>query len=157
MQKSYLPSYLLGAAMVSLTLAGHAADAVLSPGSALPFGSGIDPGFVVRSVQGPEAAPLANTLTRALRQLNGTLVDAANQPVPNEAIAGPLVDGSYVKTAVSFDPAGLQVLGINTELFPGIPGISNHLQNFTVESVAFLELTAGVHTFGLAVSADRTP
>ncbi len=156
MQKSYIPSCLLGAAMVSLTLAGHAADVVLSPGSALPFGSGIDPGFVVRSVQGPENPALANTLTRALRQLNGTLVDASNQPVPNEAFAGPLSDGSFSKVAVTFDGVGAPVLGFNAELFPGIPGVSNHLQNFTIESVAFLELTAGVHTFGMAVSADRT-
>lgn len=156
MQKSYIPSCLLGATLVSLTLAGHAADVVLSPGSALPFGTGIGSGFVVRSVQAPESPALANTLTRALRQLNGTLVDAANQPVPNEAFEGPLPDGSYTKAAVFFDPAALPVLGFNTELFPGVPGISNHLQNFVVESVAFLELTAGVHTFGMAVSADRT-
>jgi len=156
MRNSHLSSCILGAALVVLTTAGHAADVVLSPGSGLPLGSGGDSGFVVRTVQGPITPTLGNTLTRALKQLNGTLLDGSNQAVPNEAGPGPLADGSHVKPAVSFDFAGLPVLGFSTELFPGIPGTGVHYSNFVVEAVAFLELNAGTHTLGMAVSADRT-
>ena len=156
MRKVYLPSCILGAALVSLALAGHAADVVLSPGSALPFDSGLESGFKIRTVQGPESPALANTLTRALKQLNGTLVDGTGNVVPNQALPGTLPDGSYTNLAVSFDVAASPVLGMAADLFPGIPGVSNHLQNFVVEAVAFVQLTAGTHTFGMAVSADRT-
>lgn len=156
MKNLHLPSCILGAAMVALTTVGHAADVVLPPGSGLPLGSGVDSGFVVRTVQGPITPTLGNTPTRALKQLNGTLRDASNQLVPNEAVPGPLADGSYITPAVSFDFAGLPVIGFTTEFFPGIPGTGVHYSNFAVEAVAFLELSAGTHTLGIAVSADRT-
>ena len=76
--------------------------------------------------------------------------------IPNEAIPGTLPDGSHTNLAVSFDIGASPVLGMAADFFPGIPGVSNHLQNFVVEAVAFVELTAGTHTFGMAVSADRT-
>ena len=156
MTNLHLPFCILGAAMVTLTTVGHAADVVLPPGSGLPLGTGVDSGFVVRTVQGPITPTLGNTQTRALKQLNGTLRDASNQLVPNEAAPGPLADGSYITPAVSFDFAGLPVIGFTTEFFPGIPGTGVHYSNFVVEAVAFLELSAGTHTLGMAVSADRT-
>ena len=54
-------------------------------------------GFRVRSAQAPEETLLPQSLSRAIRQLNGTLRDPADpgQALPNEAIAGPNADGSY--------------------------------------------------------------
>ena len=49
----------------------------LPASAALPLNSSTTPGFVVRSVQGPETPPLANNSIRALRQIDGTLTDAS--------------------------------------------------------------------------------
>ena len=42
------------------------------------------------------------------------------------------------------------------DLFPGIPGTGGHTDKFAVEVVTYLELSQGLHTFGMSVSADRT-
>ena len=72
MKLSSLIPCIFTAAAVMLTPASNAADVVLSADSALPFESGVSEGFSVRTVQGPLEPLLANNLTRALRQLNGT-------------------------------------------------------------------------------------
>ncbi len=140
-----------------LAVTGRAAPIALSADSALPFDAGLSRGFIVRAVQGPTNAVLANSFSRAVRQLNGTLRDAANQLVPNEASPGPQPDGSYVTETVSFDLNAEPVLGLfQTTLFPGIPGAELSQDSFAVEAVGFLKLLAGTYNFGVAVGADRT-
>jgi hypothetical protein len=145
-------------ALVAVT--GRAAPFVLSADSALPLEAGLEMnrGFLIRTVQGPTNEVLANSFNRAVRQLNGTLRDSANQIVPNEAIPGPQPDGSYVADLVNFelDGAMLQNSLFESVLFPGVPGNEFSRDSFAVEAVCFLSLLAGDHTFGVAVVADRT-
>ena len=66
---------------------------------------------------------------------------------------------NYEKDAVGvdvFDLDGNLLASFFPEFFPGIPGTGAHADNFALEAVGFLELTAGVHTFGVSVTADRT-
>ena len=59
---------------------------VVLPGTAvLPSGSANTPGFIYRIAQAPASATLDNSLTRALQQLDGTLLDTNGLPYVNEA------------------------------------------------------------------------
>jgi hypothetical protein len=150
-----------------------AATTALPASAALPLNSGSNPGFVVRTRQAPAEPALVNNSIRALRQLNGTLLDAEGAPVTNEAVAGPTANGGYETAWISFEKDGDWVdiydlednylagfppdtFPLSPERFPGIPGTGGHTENFALEAVAFLELSAGVHTFGMSVTADRT-
>ena len=132
--------------------------------AALPLGSASTRGFLVRSVQGPENPPLANSLKRAVAQLNGTLTDATGALVANEAVAptGTAWQTDFVNFQKDGNPfdvldADQNVLASFTpDYFPGIPGVNGHTSNFAVEAVAYLELQPGTYTFGVNVSADRT-
>ena len=140
-----------------VTASVQAANPVLPADAALPLGVALDNGFVVRTVQGPTNSALANSYVRAYKQLNGTLRDAANVLVPNEAIPGPGPGGTYAATVVNYELTGAPVHSFpTTELFPGIPGLGLHTDYFAAEAVAYLELTAGTYTFGMSVNADRT-
>jgi hypothetical protein len=152
----------VSAALVS----AHAATVTLPASAAAPLGSSTTRGLIVRSVQAPSDVAVANSFLRATRQLNGTLTDGEGNAVPDEALPGPNADGSYFIDEISFEREG-QVLDVTDEtgavlvsfvgdLFPGIPGTGMHTDKFAVEVVAYLELTAGLHTFGVSVSADRT-
>lgn len=144
----------------------HAATITLPADSAVLAASVSDRGFTVRTVQGPDVPPLANNAVRALRQLNGTLVDEAGVPVPNQAVPGTNPGGVYFTDTVNFekDAAEFQIVDISNtelttivpELFPGIPGEGGHTDNFTTEVIAYLELPAGETTFGISVGTDRT-
>lgn len=146
------------AVFIMFAVTGRAAPVALSPASALPFDAGLDHGFLIRTVQGPTNEILANSFTRAVRQLNGTLRDSANQLVSNEAIPGPRPDGSYVANTINFelDGATLQNSLFPSVLFPGVPGNELSRNSFAVEAIGFLKLLAGDYTFGVAVVADRT-
>jgi hypothetical protein len=139
------------------------------PASAqLPASGSTDRGFIVRTVQGPAEPALSNNGVRALRQLNGTLVDAAGVAVPDEAFPGTLTSpaGANLVDTVNFELDGTTVDITDIEgnlitsfvpsVFPGIPGNGSHTDNFAVEVVGFLKLPAGVTTFGVSVGADRT-
>ncbi len=151
-----------------LTTPALVADVTLPADAAGPQGSGSNPGFLVRTVQAPQAPALANSVIRAIKQLNGTLVDAGGTPVPNEAIPGTNADGSYTVSAIAFERDGTTPLDITDDSgavittfydvtpFPGVPGTGGHTDNFAAEVIGFLELTAGAHTFGISVSSDRT-
>src|SRR5262245_24264328 len=134
----------------------QAAVPVLPADAAYPIGSGLDQGFTIRVVQAPEATPVANSFVRAVHQLNGTLTYADGTLVPNEALPGPNPDGSYNTDTVNFEKDGAPVEGFIASLFPGIPGSGGHTKYFAVEAVGFVEVTAGRHTFGMIVNADRT-
>src|SRR5260370_113725 len=90
------------AAFALFAVNGRAAPVALSAASALPPGSGLDRGFLIRIAQGPTNEILANSFNRAVRQLNGTLLDSANQLVSNEALPGPRPDGSYSADTINF-------------------------------------------------------
>ncbi len=139
------------------------------PASAqLPASGSNERGFIVRTVQGPAEPALSNNGVRALRQLNGTLVDAAGAAVPNEALPGSLTSpaGANLVDTVNFeldgspvdvtDIEGNLITSFAPSVFPGIPGNGSHTDNFAVEVVGFLKLPAGVTTFGVSVGADRT-
>src|ERR1041385_4847257 len=82
--------------LVALTGAANAATTVLPIAAAAPTNSSTTRGFIVRSAQGPQTPPLANSVVRAIKQLNGTLGDASGTTVTNEALPNPLTpDGSY--------------------------------------------------------------
>ena len=139
------------------------------PSSAqLPVAGSTERGFILRALQGPAEPALANNGVRALRQINGTLVDAAGVAVPNEAIPGTLTSpaGAYLVDTVNFeldgspvditDIEGTLITSFAPSVFPGVPGSGSHGNNFAVEVVGFLKLPAGVTTFGVSVGADRT-
>ena len=144
----------------------QAATNALPTEAALPLGSSTTRGFTVRSVQAPSDAVVPNNLIRAIKQLNGTLTDAGGNPIPDEAYPGPNPDGSYDVDTVNFELYGdaVTILTLDsTELvtfpsqpFPGLPGAGGHDNNSAVEVVGYLELTPGVHTFGVSVCVERT-
>jgi len=148
------------AAFGIFAVTGRAAPIVLSPSSALPLEAGeeMNRGFLVRTVQGPTNEVLANSFSRAVHQLNGTLRDSANQIVPNVAVPGTRPDGSYTADTINFELDGAPVFNFlfNSVLFPGVPGDEGSRDSFAVEVVGFLKLLAGDYTFGVGVGADRT-
>ena len=139
------------------------------PASAqLPVAGSTERGFIVRVAQGPAEPALANNGVRALKQINGTLVDASGAVVPNEATAGSVTSpaGAHLVDTVNFeldatpvditDIEGNLITSFAPNTFPGIPGSGSHGNNFAVEVVGFLKLPAGVTTFGVSVGTDRT-
>ncbi len=157
----------LVAGLVASAIGAHAAATTLPTSAALPLGSSTTRGMLVRTVQGPVTPPLANSLIRATKQLNGTLTDASGALVPNEANGGPNSDGSYNVDLVHFekDAADFTVVDVSNtpiwgfsgpQYFPGIPGTGGHTDNFAAEVIAFVELPQGITTFGVSVATDRT-
>ncbi|MBL9172072.1 MAG: hypothetical protein JNL10_00935, partial [Verrucomicrobiales bacterium] len=156
----------IGVSLVALISATDAATVDLPQTAALPAGSSSTRGFLVRTAQGPEASILKNNATRALNQINGTLVDAEGALVPNEAFPGPLTGGAYAVDTASFekDATQVDVIDVDQNLlasfssfsFPGIPGSGNHTDNFAAEVVGLVALPAGVTTFGVSSSTGRT-
>ena len=131
----------------------------LEANAAAPLGSAQNPGFLVRTVQAPLDTGILNpnTLTRAIKQLNGTLTDTGGVLVANVATPGPNPDGTHNIDLINFhlDGSAYAVFPDDT-LFPGIPGLDGGPNNFSTEVLAFLELPAGVHRLGVAVNTDRT-
>jgi len=127
--------------------------------AAAPLNSVSVPGFTVRTVQAPAALVLPNVLSRAIQQLDGTLVDSSGVVIANTATPGPGADGSYpIDGVIDFASDGNSFGAFTqTTFFPGIPGSAdpNNLNNFSVEVLTYLQLTAGVHTFGANVGIDR--
>lgn len=128
--------------------------------NAYPLGSGGEPGFRVRTAQNtPAVGTLPNTIQRAEAQLAGTLINReTGAPFANEAIPGPNPDGSYNDPdVINFDEAQTDRGNFNStstpafpeEAVPGIPGTGASTDNYAVEIITFLELSAGMHTFGV--------
>ncbi len=168
MKSNRIPIILAGATLSFWQLSAATND--LPASIKLPLGTSTTRGFVVRTVQAPEAVTVGNSLQRALKQLNGTLADSTGALISNEATPGAGAAGAYTVDTLNFDADGntydiLQAPGtpdeavlftLNPVLFPGIPGTGGHTLNFATEAVAYLELPAGVTTFGVSVGADRT-
>ncbi len=154
------------ACALAVSVAHAQTTTVLPVSLAAPLNSSTNSGFLIRTVQAPDLYAAANSYIRALRQLNGTLVDATNAAVPNEATAGPNPDGSFTLPTLNFekdaalidvkDGDGNVVVSFTPDFFPGIPGpAGTNTANFTVEAVAFLKLAAGTNSFGISSGADR--
>jgi len=140
--------------------------------TALPSGLSLNPstssnrGFVVRVVQAPAETVVGNSFIRALNQINGTLKDATGTLIPNDAILGPQVGGAYFVDTINFEKDGTAfdltdadnnlLTTFSPNLFPGIPGNGGGTDAFAVEVVGFVELPAGLTTFGVTVGTDRT-
>ncbi|HKS38790.1 MAG TPA: hypothetical protein VJW76_16465 [Verrucomicrobiae bacterium] len=156
----------LGLALLALIPSARGATNTLPSAAAGAPGSSSTRGLIVRSAQAPADAGVANNSIRAIKQLNGTLLNTSGGTITNEAGAGPNPGGSYYVDTINFekdaapfdatDPDGNVVASFSPSLFPGIPGTGLHTDNFAVEVVAYVELTAGIHTFGVNVGTDRT-
>jgi len=156
-------SALLGAAAMSQV---EGATTALPPSSQLPLGFFTNRGFQVRVRQAAPTPLLDNNQLRAMRQLNDTLALPDGTPVTNIRDAGPLPRGAYSADLLSFerdgnpvdlvDADGNALVSFNTTGFPGVPTDTGDEPNLAVEVIAYLELPAGVTTFGVSVSADRT-
>jgi hypothetical protein len=131
----------------------------LAADAATPLGTGISPGFTVRSAQASSTNNIANVknLSRAIEQLNGTLMDLSGILVPNLAINGPNPNGTYSVNQINFHRDGTD-FGVfpGDQLFPGIPGVEAGTDLFSTDVSGYLELTAGVHKLGISVSTSRT-
>ena len=143
------------------------ADVPLPAESAGALASGSVRGFLVRVAQASQTNVVGNSVSRAIKQLNGTLRDNSGAAVPDESIPGPNADGSYRVDTINFekdgaspmdltDDTGAVFASFNPSLFAGIPGQTGHADNFAVEVIGFLELSAGSHLLGISVSSDRT-
>lgn len=102
------------------------------------LGPAKDSGFNVRVVQAPQGSGLENSLTRAEAQLaaNSTIVATVSTNFTADVINFNKVQA----TAGVFD---------NDSLVPGIDPDVNGLDDFAVEITAYLDLSAGVHRFGV--------
>ncbi len=102
-------------------------------------GTGADRGFKVRVVQAPqELSPLDNSLARAEDQLS-----------PNSTIPK-FLDTNVVSQVVNFNGNGGDAGDIPGDLpVPGIDADANGTHDFAVEIQAYLDLSAGVHRFGV--------
>jgi len=132
---------------------GLPSDAAQAPGSATT------PGFIVRTVQASTTNDIANAknLSRAIQQLNGTLLDLSGVLVPDLAIPGPNADGSYNENTINFHLDGTDYgVALGDAPFPGIPGSEGSGNMFASEVVTYLDLSAGVHQLGVSVSTART-
>ena len=142
----------------------------LPSSAAGPIGSASTPGFIYRVAQAPADAVLSPSLTRALQQLDGTLLNPTNNlPFANEADltqAGSQPNGSYfvdlydgppgtVAFSAATPPAFGKLPEFTAYAFPGIPGVNASMANFSSDVLAYLPLSAGTYTFGVAVAAAR--
>ena len=132
-------------------------------------GSANTPGFLYRVAQAPGDATLANSLTRALQQLDGTLLNPTNGlPFGNEADftqPGSQGNGTYFVDLYDGPPGTISFStvsgfpGVLPDLtaypFPGIPGTNGSINNFASDVLAYIPLDAGTYVFGVAVGASR--
>jgi len=102
-------------------------------------GTGKDTGFKVRVVQAPAGSGLANSIQRAEDQL------APNSPIEK------VVDLTATATVINYDKkVGESAADFADDLpVPGIDFDANGDEDFAVEILAYLDLSAGVHRFGV--------
>src|ERR1041385_1542358 len=103
------PQLALVAGLLATATGAHAAAVALPASATLPLGTSTTRGMLVRDVQGPATPLLANSLVRAVKQLNGTLTDASGVAVPDEAYPGSNADGSQNVDLVDFEKDGQDV------------------------------------------------
>lgn len=136
----------------SFTVANYA---TIPAAYASPPGSGSQPGFIFRTVSASTQVGTpptnANTIARAVAQLNGTLINADTSTAYfNEATPGTNADGSFnINTVLNFDD-DLTSAGNFTNDVP-FPGLDDGILHnwFSGEGLLFLDLPAGYYRFGV--------
>lgn len=122
-----------------------------------PVGSGQGSGFNFKIRKAPNynaagaAFTLANTAARANAQLADQLIDPdTTLPYVNEA-PGPNNDGTGTTTLVNFDQYGAAAGFLGGDAaFPFVDtGITPDPNNIAMEFTTYLELSAGIHRFGV--------
>src|SRR6266704_475547 len=104
-----LPSLLVRSlavlALTAAVLSAHATMTNTLPVSlAAPLGSSTNRGFVIRVAQAWSTnGPVANSYSRAYKQINGTLLDTNNLLIVNAANPGPNSDGSFDYNTINFE------------------------------------------------------
>jgi hypothetical protein len=102
-------------------------------------GPGLERGFKVRVVQAPFGTPdLGNTLERAERQL---ALDPAIPVFLDTNVVMQVINQAQDPRASGYFP--------DEDIVPGIDEFGNGTDDFAVEILACLELTTGVHRFGV--------
>ena len=115
-------------------------------------GSGRTNGFNIRIHQAPadsDPSMFTNSSSRAELQIAGRLINpATSQSFVNEA-AGPNGDGTYEEPGViNYDENATETGYFLADApFPGVPADSPDFM--AMEATAYVELTAGVHRFGV--------
>jgi len=142
--------------LACLPQATQAATNALPLNAVIPLSETGPRGFEIRSRQAPTNFPAANNIVRAMKQLNGTIVDSNGVAVANEAFPGNGTNGNHTVEIINFELAAEPFTIYTPTLFPGIPGTNGSTENFTVQVIAYIDLPAGVTTFGVNVGADRT-
>lgn len=102
-------------------------------------GTGVTRGLSVHFVQAPDTSgPLENSLSRAEDQLS-----------PGSTIPK-IVEVTNIVQVVNFNQAELDAGSIpGDQIVPGLDPDANGADNFAVEVLAYLDLSAGVHRFGV--------
>jgi hypothetical protein len=149
-------------------ISAHAGSTNTLPASlAYPLNSSTNRGFVVRVAQAwTTNGPVANSYSRAYRQINGTLLDTNNAVIVNAAdLSGANADGTFYVDTVNFerqaafmdvtDETGV-LTSFSANFFPGIPGQEILTDAFALEAVCYLALPQGTTTFGISAGAERT-
>jgi hypothetical protein len=117
--------------------------AYLKAANAAPPGSGRDPGFSVRLVQSLQNQPLANSLARAEQQL------ATPPQIPIDLTTNTTAQViNFTQRLVPDDPPPADGNFQDAATFPGLDPFGN-TDDIAMEVLAYLELTAGRHTFGV--------
>ncbi|MFM7215352.1 MAG: hypothetical protein ACKO3H_10795, partial [Verrucomicrobiota bacterium] len=111
-------------------------------------------GFGIRVVQASQlAGVLPPSVARAEAQLAGTLLDPENgQPYLNEAQPGSEPDESHVEQeTINFNqaPGGSAGSFGPDRLIPGLSENGGNTDNLAMEVIAFVELPAGHHRWGI--------
>ncbi|MBK9138450.1 MAG: hypothetical protein IPM17_06755 [Verrucomicrobia bacterium] len=117
--------------------------AYLKAAHALPPGSGRNPGFSVRLVQSIQNQPLPNSLARAEQQL------ATPPQIPVDLTTNttaPVIN--FTQKLVPDNPPSADGHFEDAATFPGIDPFGN-TDDIAMEVLAYLELPAGAHTFGV--------
>jgi hypothetical protein len=124
---------------------------ILPPTYALPPGSGIIRGLTWRTVSAStEGTNLDSTISRAIAQLNGTLINTnTGLPYTNSATLGTNADGSFnIDGDISFVDNGPNPPDFPTvTTFPGLDTIPNYW--FSCEGRLFLDLPVGYYRLGV--------
>ena len=109
-------------------------------------------GFIGSVHQARQDAGLVPSVARADTHVRGTLVDPfTSEPFDNQASGSSFTLEGVVNFEEEARDAGLFDGGNGKQdiEFPGIPGSGDHDDQFSIELVGYLELSAGIHVFGV--------
>ena len=108
------------------------------------------PGYLQKVFQTSQSVPY--TIANAETMLAGQFVDPYGNPYPNKAATN--TDGSYnfaQANTINYNIAAPATAGDfpGDVLFPGIPGPSGSTNNFALQAITYLYLTAGYYSLGV--------